>query len=173
MHTVGGGSSPPIFGVPYISICCIFFASSVLEAFSMQPWVRAQIVEGGGHPRNYGNDVVVGERRLVDVQASRNCRSKMIEVPVVHHETRVPVEYEVPVEVPVRVPVRVDVPYPVERIVEVPHEVLQERLVPVDVPYEVEVPYPVENIIERCIEKIVEVTEPQDNSSTSVWKINF
>lgn len=57
--------------------------------------------------------------------------------------------------------------YPVERIVEVPHEVLQERLVPVDVPYEVEVPYPVENIIERCIEKIVEVTGPHNDSCTS------
>lgn len=35
------------------------------------------------------SEVVVGERRLVDVQSSKNYRSKLIEVPVVHHETRI------------------------------------------------------------------------------------
>lgn len=72
----------------------------------------------------------------------------------------VPVEYEVPVEVPVRIPVRVDVPYPVERIVEVPHEIINEREVVVNIPYEVERPYPVEHVVEKLIEKIIEVPGP-------------
>ena len=82
---------------------------------------------GEGYGYGYGGQTLVGERRVVDIQTGMNHRSKLIEVPVVHHETRVPVEYEVPVQVPVQVPVRVEVPYPVERIVEVPHEVVQER----------------------------------------------
>lgn len=52
-----------------------------------------QIIETGAS--RYGgvsvgaSEVIVGERRLVDVQAAKNYRSKLIEVPVVHHETRV------------------------------------------------------------------------------------
>lgn len=102
----------------------------------------------------------VGAPRLVHVHGGVRNRSKVVEVPVVHHETRVPVEIEVPVEIPVEVRVPVEVPYPVERLVEVPYDVVREVEVTVDVPVEVRVPYPVEKIVEKVVEQVVHVPGP-------------
>eukprot|EP00667_Euglena_gracilis_P005792 EG_transcript_5831 len=94
------------------------------------------------------------------VVRSKKLRTEVIEVPVVHHEVRVPVEVEVPVEVPYEVTYEVPIPYEVTREVVVPFERLVENVVEHRI--EVEVPYPQEyqTIVEKVVEKRVPVPGP-------------